>query len=192
MHLFPPKSSYQINDLTYNQWYLINKEIRQNTVTLGRYLLIPMMLPLSKNGIFLTFKKFHSWMFTLRQLIYFKERDSNDPVLVLLPLCTWAAANTTWKPELKESCILSKLRVKPQRPLTMHDQQGDPSTTSTERDHKPFWSEIVCITWVSPKILQEGNCQLLNLGVRGCLLAGRRKACFSAVVCLEIQSSPKF
>lgn len=28
--------------------------------------------------------------------------------------------------------------VKPQRPLTMCDQQGDPSPTSTERDHKPF------------------------------------------------------
>ena len=73
-----------------------------------------MMLPLLK--ILLEFSRtpFLEWSSSCHvgAAHFFRERDSNDHVSFLFPLSTWAVADTTWQPVIKENwiCILSKLR----------------------------------------------------------------------------------
>lgn len=73
-----------------------------------------MMLPLLK--ILLEFSRtpFLEWSSSchIGAAHFFRERDSNDHVPFLFPLSTWAVADSTWQPVIKENwiCILCKLR----------------------------------------------------------------------------------
>lgn len=101
--LFPAKSCYQINDLTYNQCYLINKEIWENTVTLERYLLILMTLALLK--ILRVLQNYMSETFTLRQLIFAGKQTPAATCpscshFVLVPLLTYTAVAASLKRKL--------------------------------------------------------------------------------------------